>query len=81
MGLTVPGVSWILYGPFNDRGEFTMAAYRSLSYTKWDCKYPIVFIPKRRKKVIQDFRFPSFPRRRESSKPLKRLTGYSLSRV
>ncbi len=29
-----------------------MAAYRSLSHTKWDCKYPIVFIPKRRKKVI-----------------------------
>ena len=24
----------------------------SLSHTKWDCKYHIVFIPKRRKKVI-----------------------------
>jgi len=29
-----------------------MAEYRSLSHTKWDCKYHIVFIPKRRKKVI-----------------------------
>lgn len=29
-----------------------MAEYRSLSQTKWDCKYPIAFIPKRRKKVI-----------------------------
>ena len=29
-----------------------MAEYRGLSHTKWDCKYPIVFITKRRKKVI-----------------------------
>lgn len=29
-----------------------MTAYRSLSHTNWDCKYHIVFIPKRRKKVI-----------------------------
>jgi len=29
-----------------------MAEYRSLSHTKWDCKYHLVFIPKRRKKVI-----------------------------
>jgi hypothetical protein len=28
------------------------AEFRSLSHTKWDCKYHIVFIPKRRKKVI-----------------------------
>ncbi|BAP54793.1 hypothetical protein THII_0496 [Thioploca ingrica] len=25
---------------------------QSLSHTKWDCKYHLVFIPKRRKKVI-----------------------------
>ncbi len=29
-----------------------MREYQSLSYTKWNCKYHIVFIPKRRKKVI-----------------------------
>ena len=29
-----------------------MAEYRSLSHTRWDCKYHVVFIPKRRKKVI-----------------------------
>ncbi len=29
-----------------------MAEYRSLSQTRWDCKYHVVFIPKRRKKVI-----------------------------
>ncbi len=29
-----------------------MKDYQSLSHTKWDCKYHIVFIPKRRKKVI-----------------------------
>ena len=29
-----------------------MRDYKSLSYTRWDCKYHIVFIPKNRKKVI-----------------------------
>ena len=27
-----------------------MKEYQSLSHTRWDCKYHIVFIPKRRKK-------------------------------
>ena len=26
--------------------------YQSLSHSKWDCKYHIVFVPKRRRKVI-----------------------------
>jgi putative transposase len=29
-----------------------MKVYQSLCHTKWDCKYHIVFIPKRRKLVI-----------------------------
>jgi putative transposase len=29
-----------------------MREYQSLSHTKWDCKYHVVFIPKRRRKVI-----------------------------
>ncbi len=29
-----------------------MNDYRSLSHTKWDCKYHLVWIPKYRKKVI-----------------------------
>ena len=29
-----------------------MTDYRSLSHTKWDCKYHVVFIPKYRKKRI-----------------------------
>ena len=29
-----------------------MKAYQSLSHTRWDCKYHIVFIPKYRKKLI-----------------------------
>lgn len=29
-----------------------MRDYESLSHTKWNCKYHVVFIPKRRKKVI-----------------------------
>jgi len=29
-----------------------MKEYQSLSHTKWDCKYHVVFIPKRRKKMI-----------------------------
>ena len=29
-----------------------MKDYKSLSHTRWDCKYHIVFIPKKRKKII-----------------------------
>ena len=29
-----------------------MSLYQSAAHTKWDCKYHIVFIPKRRRKVI-----------------------------
>lgn len=29
-----------------------MKEYQSLSQAQWDCKYPVVFIPKCRKKCI-----------------------------
>jgi putative transposase len=29
-----------------------MSEYHSLSHSKWDCKYHVVFIPKKRKKVF-----------------------------
>lgn len=29
-----------------------MNEYESLSHTKWECKYHVIFIPKCRKKVI-----------------------------
>jgi putative transposase len=29
-----------------------MTEYQSLSHTRWDCKYHVVFIPKRRRKAI-----------------------------
>lgn len=29
-----------------------MSTYESLSHAKWDCKYPIVFVPKGRKKAL-----------------------------
>ena len=28
--------------------------YQSLSHSKWDCKYHVVFVPKRRRKAIWD---------------------------
>ena len=28
--------------------------YQSLSHSKWDCKYHVVFVPKRRRKAIFD---------------------------
>ena len=31
-----------------------MRDYKSLSHTRWDCKYHIVFIPKKRRKIIFD---------------------------
>jgi len=30
----------------------TSSAYESLSHSKWDCKYHVVFVPKYRKKVL-----------------------------
>lgn len=34
-----------------------MTEYRSLSHTRWECKYPVVFIPKgRRKRLYQHLR-------------------------
>ena len=29
-----------------------MKEYQSLSHTRWDCNYHVVFIPKRRKKTV-----------------------------
>lgn len=34
------------------RRSFRMKEYQSLSHTRWDCKYHIVFIPKKRNKQI-----------------------------
>ena len=37
-----------------------MKEYQSLSHTRWDCKYHVVFIPKRRKKrIFGELRSPS----------------------
>jgi putative transposase len=38
--------------PKAQRKESHMTQYRSLSHTRWECKYHIVFIPKYRKKVL-----------------------------
>jgi len=29
-----------------------MRDFKSLAHTRWDCKYPVVFVPKRRRKLI-----------------------------
>ena len=49
--MTYTTVGVILQSPPRERG-FTMKEYQSLEHTRWDCKYHVVFIPKRRKKVI-----------------------------
>ena len=33
--------------------------YKSLSHSKWDCKYHVVFIPKRRRKVLSGRSVPN----------------------
>ena len=30
----------------------TTSSYESLSHSRWDCKYHVVFVPKNRKKVL-----------------------------
>ena len=32
--------------------EEVKQAYQSLSHSKWDCKYHVVFIPKKRRKAL-----------------------------
>src|SRR6059036_156428 len=34
------------------KGGSMSELYQSLSHSKWDCKYHVVFVPKRRRKVI-----------------------------
>src|SRR3970282_2723810 len=33
-------------------GDSYMKEYQSLTHTRWDCKYHVVFIPKKRKKRV-----------------------------
>jgi putative transposase len=33
-------------------GKVTMSEYQSLSHTRWECKYHVVFIPKGRRKAL-----------------------------
>lgn len=52
-----------------------MKEYQSLSPTRWDCKYHVVFIPKRRKKQI----FGAL--RRHLGEILRELAGHKESKV
>ena len=52
-----------------------MTDYRSLSHTKWECKYHVVFIPKYRKKTI----FGGI--RRHLGEVLRRLAEQRESRI
>jgi len=36
----------------NDEEDSMSELYQTLSHSKWDCKYHVVFVPKRRRKVI-----------------------------
>lgn len=36
----------------NRKDKMQISSYESLSHSKWDCKYHIVFIPKGRRKVL-----------------------------
>ena len=50
--MTVPTVRLPFVARPKARRRIDMRDYKSLSHTKWDCKYHVVFIPKYRKKVI-----------------------------
>ncbi len=52
-----------------------MSNYRSLSHTKWECKYHVVFIPKYRKKAIYG------EIRRHLGEALRRLAEQLESRI
>jgi putative transposase len=42
----------IFFARLKVKREQPIRDYKSLSHTRWDCKYHIVFIPKRRQKLI-----------------------------
>ena len=51
--MTVPGVESPSSGLMtNDEEDSMSELYQSLSHSKWDCKYHVVFVPKRRRKAI-----------------------------
>jgi len=50
--LTYTTVDVILRVFAKRRWRSQVKEYQSLSHTRWDCKYHVVFIPKRRKKTI-----------------------------
>lgn len=52
-----------------------MKEYQSLSHTRWDCKYHVVFIPKRRKKKV----FGAL--RRHLGEIFHELAGHKESRI
>ena len=52
-----------------------MTDYKSLSHTRWECKYHVVFIPKYRKKAIYG------QLRRELGKVMRRLAEQRESRI
>ena len=45
------GIATFLFPPGNKKVEL-MRDYKSLAHTRWDCKYHVVFIPKKRRKII-----------------------------
>jgi hypothetical protein len=38
-----------------------MDEYESLSHTKWECKYHVIFIPKYRRKEVASLFWTNFP--------------------
>lgn len=52
-----------------------MKEYQSLSHTRWDCKYHVVFIPKRRKKRV----FGAL--RRHLGEIFRELAGHKESKI
>ncbi|KAA3631258.1 MAG: IS200/IS605 family transposase [Proteobacteria bacterium] len=52
-----------------------MDQYRSLSHSKWECKYHVVFIPKYRRKLLYK------PIRKELGEVFHRLSAQKASRI
>ena len=51
-----------------------MKEYQSLSHTRWDCKYHVVFIPKRRKSIFGELR-------RHLGEMFRDLAGHKESKI
>ena len=61
---------------FDTYGSPSMADYKSLSDTKWECKYHVTFTPKCRLRTLYERLWVDYPVLDPGLRPRRRVGGY-----